>query len=69
MQTHCWCEPHGGLSLNTTRAGGGEVGPRSRNRRTSAWCSRNLAPLLFETKLPFNLFLSFISQANQHGAM
>lgn len=26
------------------------------------------APLLFKKKLPFNLFLSFISQVNQHGA-
>lgn len=62
-------KPHRGLDFNTARAIG-ESGPQeSENQRTWAWYSQSLASLLFKKKLPFNLFLSFISQANQHGAL
>lgn len=54
--------------FNAARADRGVV-PRSRNQRTPARDSCSLAPLLFEKQLPFNLFLSFISQVNQHGAV
>lgn len=68
-KAHCWCRPHGArLSRRQSRWGGGGF-PRSRNQRTPAQDACSLAPLLFEKQLPFNLFLSFISQVSQHGAV
>lgn len=59
-----------GLDFNSAKAAG-ESRPRRRNPRTLAWYSGDweAPPLLFKTKLLFNLFLSFISQVSQHGAV